>query len=317
MSKVSIIVPIYNTEKYLDKCITSLLNQTFFDIEILLINDGSLDNSESIIKKYEDQRIRYIKKENGGYGSVLELGIKEAKSDYFLICDSDDYLKENCIEILYNKANENNLDIVVGCKDLIYIDNNESVYSDSVIENLPVEIKENKVYVDTTDFFFLEPSPHSKLYKKELAKDIMFPHKVSYTDYLLYTLCLEKARRIMYIKKSLSCYLVNRPGNSTTDLKEKVFEDYYIVIKSIFEQSQADIIYTRQYIHFRYVLSLFKTNSTRETKLKYFEKYMNLYNELINNKQKVIAYFPVETSRINIVLSGLFRKTFLKKMMGL
>lgn len=316
MSKVSIIVPIYNTEKYLDKCIKSLTSQTFTDIEILLINDGSLDNSEETIKNYDDSRIKYIKKDNGGYGSVLELGIKECSSEYFLVCDSDDYLEKNCIEVLYSKAINNNLDIVVGCKNLEYIDNSEKEYSDSKIKDVCPEIKENVIYENTNDFFFLEPSPHSKLFKKEIAINIRFPHKVSYTDYLLFSLCLEKAKRVMYISDALSNYLVDRPGNSTTDLKEKVFNDYYVVMKSIFEQMSNNVMYARQYIHFRYVLSLFKDKSNNETKNKYFDKYLELYNILINNKKNVISYYPCEKGKINIVLSGLFVKKQLRKMMG-
>lgn len=316
MSKVSIIVPIYNTEKYLDKCITSLINQTFSDIEILLINDGSTDNSENIVNNYSDERIRYVNKENGGYGSVLELGIKEAKSKYFLICDSDDYLKENCVEVLYNKANEYNLDIVVGSKELVYIDNNEKVYSDSKIENVCPTIKEDKTYDNITDFYFLEPSPHSKLFKVELAQDVNFPHKVSYTDYLLYSLCLEKAKRVMYLKDDLSCYLVNRPGNSTTDVKPKVFNDYYVVIRSVFEQMNSEVMYARQYIHFRYVLSLFN-NTSIDVKKQYFDKYMELYKILIENRNKVLKYLPQKSFKTNIVLCGLFEELQLRRLMGL
>ena len=85
MARVSIIVPIYNVEKYVEKCLQSLLRQTFKDIEIWAISDGSPDNSIEIIKKYskKDKRIKCVEKENGGYGSVLEYAIKKINTEYF------------------------------------------------------------------------------------------------------------------------------------------------------------------------------------------------------------------------------------------
>ena len=132
-AKVSIIVPIYNVEEYLRKCLDSLVSQTFKDIEIWAISDGSPDNSVSIMKEYakKDSRVKCIEKENGGYGSVLEYAIKNITTPYFLICDPDDWLKEDAIEVLYKKATTDNLDIVVGSKYLVYNDNSEEVYDNS------------------------------------------------------------------------------------------------------------------------------------------------------------------------------------------
>ena len=91
MAKVSLIIPIYNSSKYLKKCINSLVNQTLKDIEIILINDGSKDDSDKIIKEYKDKRIKYIRKQNEGIGKTRNLGIKEAAGEYIAYVDSDDY----------------------------------------------------------------------------------------------------------------------------------------------------------------------------------------------------------------------------------
>ena len=97
MSKVSIIVPIYNVEKYVSKCLDSLTRQTFSDIEILAVSDGSPDNSKEIVLKYaeKDKRVKFIEKENGGYGSVLETAIARIESEYFMVCDPDDWLSDD------------------------------------------------------------------------------------------------------------------------------------------------------------------------------------------------------------------------------
>ena len=98
MPKVSVIVPIYNVEKYLKKCLDSLVNQTLDDIEIILVNDGSKDNSKQIAEKFANDypnKIIYLEKENGGLSSARNYGLKHAKGDYISFVDSDDYVSKN------------------------------------------------------------------------------------------------------------------------------------------------------------------------------------------------------------------------------
>ena len=107
--KISVIVPIYNVEEYLEKCLDSLVNQTLKDIEIILINDGSPDNSEEIVNKYlkkYKEKIIYHKKENEGQGIARNYGINLAKGEFISFVDSDDYVDKTMFEKLYNKAKE-------------------------------------------------------------------------------------------------------------------------------------------------------------------------------------------------------------------
>ena len=114
MPKISIITPVYNSEKYLEQCINSIINQTFKDIELILIDDGSTDNSGVICDKYaeSDKRVRVIHKNNAGMGVSYNLGIKEAKGDYIGFIESDDFANINMYEALYNLASKYNVDIV-------------------------------------------------------------------------------------------------------------------------------------------------------------------------------------------------------------
>ena len=114
MSKVSIIVPVYNVEKYLKRCIDSLINQTLKDIEIIVVDDGSTDNSGQIIKKYQEKNsnIKYYKKENGGLSDARNYGMKYAQSEYIAFLDSDDFVDKTMYEKMYNKAIEDNADYV-------------------------------------------------------------------------------------------------------------------------------------------------------------------------------------------------------------
>ena len=114
MPKVSVIVPVYGVEKYIHQCIDSILNQTLDDIEILLIDDGSKDNCPAIIDEYakKDSRIIAIHKNNGGYGSAMNVGLKNATGEYIGIVEPDDFIDKNMYEDLYNIAMKNSVDIV-------------------------------------------------------------------------------------------------------------------------------------------------------------------------------------------------------------
>ena len=112
--KVSVIVPVYNVYKYLDKCLNSLVNQTLKDIEIIIVNDGSKENEEEIINKYLDKysNIKYYKKENGGLSSARNYGILKSTGKFICFVDSDDYVELNTYELLYNKMISGNYDVV-------------------------------------------------------------------------------------------------------------------------------------------------------------------------------------------------------------
>lgn len=123
---ISIVIPVYNVEKYLDECILSVINQTYKNLEILLINDGSSDSSYDICCKYseQDNRIHVINKENGGLASARNVGIDKATGEYIYFLDSDDYIKETTIEKVVNYMKNNNLDLCYFSADVIIEDNN-------------------------------------------------------------------------------------------------------------------------------------------------------------------------------------------------
>ena len=114
--KISVLVPIYNSSEYLEECLNSLKNQTLKEVEFILINDGSTDNSSEIMKKYKelDFRFRIINKENTGYGDSLNKGIKIARGKYIGIVEPDDFCNKNMFEILGGLIEEDGADIVRG-----------------------------------------------------------------------------------------------------------------------------------------------------------------------------------------------------------
>ena len=246
MKDVAIIVPIYNVEKYVEKCLHSLINQTYKKIKIYAIIDGSPDNSIKIVQEMQkkDNRIICINKENGGYGSVLEYAINNIKEEYFIICDPDDWLGKDAVEILYEAINNNHLDIVIGDKYLVYSDNESIEYSSS--DPLKVSIP-NKIYEkkDLGIFSLLAVSPHSKMYRVKNLKGIKFPYKVSYTDWYLYLYAVSKCNRIMYIDTPLSYYLIDRDGNSISDKSKKAFDAHLTVMEFSLNEIKIDNNYLK------------------------------------------------------------------------
>lgn len=175
MSKVSIVVPIYNAEKYLDKCIKSILKQTFKDVELILVNDGSTDESLNICKKYQnsDPRILLIDKENEGCTFARRSGIEASNSPFITFVDADDWIEKNAIKTLYEEITEYNLDIVVcnmyrvlGSGKLFKKKNRSYYFGKDKIYNKD-EIKKELVVA----YFHGHPFPANlwgKLYKRDL-----------------------------------------------------------------------------------------------------------------------------------------------------
>ena len=178
MPKVTIIVPVYNVEKYIERCLNNLINQTLKDIEILIINDGSPDNSIEICEKFakNDTRIKIYSKENEGLGLTRNYGIDRATGEYISFVDSDDYVSTNMCEVLYDVAKRNDADIVYGG---IYRDNNRGkVISEPCVEKEVVWYGETEIKQLLLDFIATEPeckndtimevSVWKALFKKEI-----------------------------------------------------------------------------------------------------------------------------------------------------
>ena len=213
MVKVSIIVPIYNTEKYLKKCIDSLISQSLKDIEIILINDGSLDNSDKIIKGYKDKRIKYIKKDNEGIGKTRNLGIRKASGQFIMFIDSDDYIDKDCALKMYEKAIKSNCDLVMSN---YFRDRNgtiEEVYFSS--------FKDSSVFDNPSIFMNINLGPCNKIYKRELLLDnkIFFEEKLKYEDVPFVIKTLLNAKKIGKIDDCLSYYVIH--ANSETTIRDK------------------------------------------------------------------------------------------------
>ena len=205
MPKLSVIIPVYNTEKYLTKCLNSVCNQTLFDIEIICINDCSTDKSFEIVKQFalKDKRIKHLDlKENKGASNARNLGINEAKGEFIAFLDSDDYPERNDFyEKLYLKAKEENSDIIKGC-----YKNSDTGFIDKAIND--------KIRLDKNNFC---ATYTSAIFKSELIKEnkIKFPLISDMEDPVFAFSCALNANKISLIDE-LNLIVTKRPDSLTS-----------------------------------------------------------------------------------------------------
>lgn len=223
---ISIIVPIYNAERYLNRCIKSLINQTKENLEFILVNDGSTDSSEEIIKSYKDKRIKYFKNKNQGIGKTRNFGMQKATGKYIMFLDSDDYLSTNACDELFSKAEKDNLDLVINN---FYRVEEET---EKKVEVIIPEFKNTTLKDNKRLLLDVNLAPWNKLYKRELLKKnkIQFVEDLKYEDAPFVVEAMDKAKKIGYIKKFLNYYVIHK-NSETTVRDEKIFDIIEIVDK--------------------------------------------------------------------------------------
>ena len=173
MEKITVIVPVYNAEKYLRRCIESIMNQTYKNLEILVIIDGATDSSAFIMEKYakEDSRIKIIRRENKGIFYTRIEGIKKATSDYIYFVDADDWIEQNAIETMYQYQEKYHANIV-RCKNY-YKDENEKIIKDHKVQYFEKKEFCNQIYINlfgSYDFATIWNQLIDKRYFSELEK---------------------------------------------------------------------------------------------------------------------------------------------------
>lgn len=218
--KISIIVPIYNVEKYLDRCINSILNQTFSDFELILVNDGSLDRSKEICDFYQniDNRIILIDKKNEGVSSARNKGLDVAKGEYVYFLDPDDYIDSDAIEYLYNLNTYYSADI--SCYKMKTYKNEILQSKLNLNEEINIYNKDEmiKEYCISGKFLY---SVCNKLFKSKLFIDIRFDQEIKYgEDALINYYLFIKAEKLVISNLQKYNYCINK-NSTVSNITEK------------------------------------------------------------------------------------------------
>ena len=200
-SKVSIIVPVYNVEEYLEKCLLSICNQTYINLEIIIVDDGTKDSSGEIADKIsaKDDRVIVVHKANGGVSSARNVGIKKATGDYIVFVDSDDYLEKDYVEYYVSIIEETNADVICGLNHFSVwnpkVNNDNSFYSLDNISAM-VDIYTEKINV----------AVWNKMYSRDLIirENIIFDENIWYGEGMLFNIeLLQKAKNIVVANKKV------------------------------------------------------------------------------------------------------------------
>lgn len=230
--KVSVIMPVYNTAKYLERCLEALVNQTLTDMEIIAVNDGSTDQSLQILEEYAGRypNIRIFSKENGGQATARNLGIRESRGDYIGFADSDDYVDRTMFEKMYGLAVERNCDLVE-CH-FHFIQENEAGKRKELTPRGHV-----REYESQQDML-IDPqvSPWNKLYRREvlLQPDVNFPEGLIYEDTAFYIKTIPYVKKVAYLDEKLVFYFLR--GSSTINAnKSRKVGDIFPVLENILE----------------------------------------------------------------------------------
>lgn len=271
-TKVSVIVPVYNVEDYIEEALESLKKQTMTDIEFIVINDGSTDNSKEIIERitYDDTRFKIFNVENGGIGRAFNLGLSKASGEYIAEFESDDYVVPNAYEILYNTAKAHDVD-VVRCN-WTEFSTDKSIKRDILYQypdkyNKKINLAEEKIFVQVY--------PWNAIYRKQMMdeKKIFWDESIkSYGDTGLFWKVNTAAKNIVFIKESLYFYRQDNPNSTVNNISTKVnylLEQFKLIRKELITENNLDQYkkYFYKQMYEKYFWALEKMTHQRDEKV--------------------------------------------------
>ncbi|MBR9961668.1 glycosyltransferase family 2 protein [Anaerostipes sp. Marseille-Q3525] len=302
---ISVIVPVYNVEKYLKKCVDSITSQTYKNLEILLVDDGSTDSSGQICNEFEknDARIKVIHKKNGGLSDARNAGLDRAKGQYYAFIDSDDYIQDNTIEIMLNAIKKNKSEIAV-CNMIRFLEEGETVQFYCPTDH-EVLYQGNQRYKTLN-----QPSVCNKLFEAKLFEGIRFPKGKYYEDTFVYHEVLYRANSIVLTGTDSYWYL----SREDSILGQPQYtERYFDFIEAVYKRADFLLKHDVQPYAKEACLSLYAAIANAESNIeentKTIEKfsiarkqYTLVYNELMKTKNQIgikqklrlmlLKYFP-------------------------
>ena len=292
MIKVSVIIPVYNVEKYIAKCLDSLVSQTLKDIEIIVVNDGSPDNSQSIIDKYvrKYENIKSYTKKNGGLSDARNFGIKYATGEYISFIDGDDYINMSMFEKMYNKAIDEDLDIVV-C-DSIEVYNQKKVYKKSNFHYSEDDVK---------NYIISPPMACTRIYKKYLFDNKKFTKNIYYEDLDFTPSLVLLTNKIGFIEDGLY-YYVQRDDSI---MRQKKYNEKLLDIFKVLNKNK-ELLYDKykEEVEYLYITHLLRTATLRFLDYKekdvLLEKLNKVVHETISDYKKN-KYFQKSSFKLRLI----------------
>lgn len=330
---ISVIVPVYNVEKYLAKCLNSILMQTHKNIEIICINDGSSDNCSDILKEYreKDNRVRVIEQKNQGLSGARNTGLKIIRGKYIFFVDSDDWLPLDALELLYKKIKKDNSDIVIGNIVKVYLNKSKKY----VLKNL-----EEKIYTSEEYLKYSMKNKNfmanvvNKLYKAEIIQkyNMSFKKEVLFEDFLFTIQYLIYSKKVSILNKDVYYYFLNRKDSIVNKVTQKDLDalgnisEIEIFLRTENKSKLLEKEYFQNYIY-EWILSatvskLFKSGNIDKINEMYilikenknFQKYYKKYKKnIFINFKKIFGMIFYNNKRIFLLIVILKNKLLILK----
>lgn len=300
MTKVSVIIPIYNTEEYLRQCLDSIVNQTLADIEIICVDDGSVDGSLGILREYKgnDSRIKVICRENGGAGAARNTGLRQATGEYLLFLDADDFFERNMLEAVVKEAEQYRADFVVFGSDQYHMDKKEFVPVNWVVRKKDIPPYQPFTYRQLTDNVFktFVGWAWDKLYRRSFVEEhnLWFQEQRTTNDMLFVFSALVLAKRIVFVNKVLAHQ--RRGGKATLSVtREKSWQCFYRALTTLRERLKGEDVYwelEQDYVNYALHACLWNLNTLKEpTHQMLKEKLCGEWFEILGISDKNSNYF--------------------------
>ncbi|MFP7470623.1 glycosyltransferase family A protein [Niallia taxi] len=272
---ISIIIPVYNVEAYITRCLDSLKNQTYKHIEIVVINDGSTDNSLSIVEEIgkTENRIRIYNKENGGQASARNLGISIARGEYFMFVDSDDYLDNNAVQACVEIVNSQQCDLIV-------------------FDYYKVNKQGQKQHIHLgTELHTCSAGPCNKLFSRKLWENYRFPEGYWYEDLGIVPVVVANASNIAKIDQALYFYDVSRETSQTNTINPLKLNDKIYMVENVYKELEKQGKLNKNLNKVEYLFIDHLLNGLL-FKLMYVEDTTVRMNIAVNIKTTMDRYFP-------------------------
>jgi len=315
MDKISIIVPIYNVEKYLRECIDSIINQTYTNLEIILVNDGATDTSPEICEEYAAMynNIKIVNKVNGGLSDARNAGLEQATGEYIIFTDSDDYLAPNSCEVLYNAIKDTDLEFVSA--NFAFTNNDgtpwkKPMFSDK-FENTELSIEEYK-----KSFYLLNCGVWNKIFRKDFIEKnkLRFEIGLPSEDDIFVTLAFMKAKKSYYIKDVVYYYRqrdtkkgnLSISYNCSMDYFKGINKTYKIVYKNFKANKQMNFYryyYAKRisYILYKFIDSKALTDKEKIKVLKQMKWFYDIKREIKP---------PMTSETLDIITEGIINEEY-------
>ena len=301
---ISIIVPVYNTEEYLEKCVHSIVNQSYTDFELILIDDGSTDRCGEIcdLIALQDNRITVVHKENGGVATARNLGLDIAKGEYVTFIDSDDYVHSDFLKILYYSITKENADLAMAYVETVDCFDKKEALID--FDNYVVKNQEE--YWQMRYFEHRTCVQHfmctAKLYRRDCIKDIRFPDGKRQEDLFWFGYYIRRVNKVVVYPYSLYFYYQRESSNmhqpSYINFRDTLEADYALseLCENLFPSysQQEEKVFLSRYFHHLSILQKLSNHDAKKLKHYFRERYyldIKYLKNVLTKGQKFILFF--------------------------